>query len=63
MQFKDTIETINPLLQAHPEKVNSDPKGLGINFEDCATHLMIADPVVEKKSKSTKRVTVYVIGG
>ena len=58
LRLKSLIETVSHLLQAHIAKVNSDPNGLGNNFEDCATHLMIADPVVVKKSKSNKRVNV-----
>ena len=58
LDLKSTIETVSPLLQAHIAKVNSDPNGLGNNFEDCATHLMIANPVVVKKSKLNKRVNV-----
>ena len=63
LALKSLIETISPLLQAHIAKVNSDPNGLGNNFEDCATHLMIADPVVVKKSKANKRVNVSAFGG
>ena len=58
LALRSLIETINPLLQAHIASVNKDPNGLGNNFEDCATHLMIANPVVVKKSKTNKRVNV-----
>ena len=58
LALRSLIETISPLLQAHIASVNKDPNRLGNNFEDCATHLMIADPVVVKKSKANKLVNV-----
>ena len=63
LDFKDTIETTNTLLQVHIAKVNSNPNGLENNFKYMANQLMIADPVVEKKSKSSKWVTISVIDG
>ena len=35
---------------AHILQVNSDPAGLGANFEGTATHLMLADPIEKKES-------------
>ena len=63
LALRSSIETINPLLQAHIASVNKDPNGLGNNFEDCATHLMIANPVVVRKSKSSKPVNISAFGG
>ena len=57
-----SIETTDPLLQAHIAQINVDvdPNGKGGDFEETATHLMmLADPIEKHKSKHTgKKVTI-----
>lgn len=53
-----SIETTESLLQAHIAQINGDPNGKGSDFEETATHLMLADPVEKHKSKQTKKVTI-----
>ena len=45
------IDITDSLLQAHVSSINGDPSGRGSNFEDTATHLMLADPVEKYQSK------------
>ena len=53
------IETTESFLQAHIAQINGDPNGKGSDFEETATHLMLADPVEKQhKSKQTKKVTI-----
>jgi len=51
-----SIITTEPLLIAHILQVNTDPGGLGANFEANATHLIFADPIETKElSRGTSR--------
>ena len=55
----NSIKTTDSLLQAHVSSINGDPSGRGSNFEDTATHLMLADPVKKNQSKqSNRKITV-----
>ena len=56
-----SIETTDSLLQAHIAQINGDPNGKGSNFEETATHLMIADPVEkERASKNTGKKGAHI---
>ena len=51
----NSIKITDSLLQAHVSSNNGDPSGRGSNFEDTATHLMLADPVEKNQSKQSNR--------
>ena len=56
-----SIETTDSLLQAHIAQINGDPNGKGSNFEETATHLMLADPVEkERTSKNTGKKGAHI---
>ena len=59
-----TIITTAPLLIAYMSQVNADIVGLGSNFELCAAHLMLADPIETKAiSAGKKRVSISALSG
>ena len=55
----NSIKTTDSLLQARISSINGDPSGRGSNFEDTATHLILADPVEKNQSEqNNRRITV-----
>ena len=65
LKLMSTITTTNPLLIAHMSQVNADIVGLGSNFEACAAHLMLADPIETKVTSGGRkgRVSVSSLSG
>ena len=65
LKLMSTIITTNPLLVAHMSQVNADIVGLGSNFEACAAHLMLADPIETKVITGGRkgRVSVSSLSG
>ena len=61
----DSIENNDHMLTAHIANINSDLRGLGSNFQDTVSHLMLADPVEKRLTKSggTKRAYDAVVSG
>ena len=55
-----TIETTDSLLQAYIAQINGDLNGKGSDFEETATHLMLADPVEKQKAKHTGKRGAHV---
>lgn len=64
LKLMSSINTTHPLLTAHMSAVNADIVGLGSNFERCAAHLMLADPIETKPvSAGRKRVSISGLAG
>ena len=51
----NSIQSTDPLLNAHIATISRDPSGFGADFEKTATHLMLADPVTKTHAKQNTK--------
>ena len=51
----NSIQSTDPLLNAHIAAISRDPLEFGANFKKTATHLMLADPVEKTQTKQKTR--------
>ena len=64
LKLLDSIDNNDAMLTAHIANVNGDHAGKGSNFESCVSHLLLADPVEKKLTKSgTKRSFDALVSG
>lgn len=65
MRLLDSIENSDQMLTtAHIANINGDLSGKGSNFQDTVSHLLLADPVEKRLTKSgTKRKYDAVVSG
>jgi hypothetical protein len=63
MSLISSIDSTHPDVSAHLSTINSDPDGMGSDFERTAEHLMTSDPVEKSISKSKKITISSTLGG
>ena len=63
MSLISSINSTHPDVSAHLSTINSDPDGMGSDFERTAEHLMKSDPVDKSMAKSKKMTISSTLGG
>ena len=63
MSLISSIDSTHPDVSAHLSTINSDPDGMGFDFEKTAEHLMKSNPVEKSMSRSKKVTISSTLGG